>query len=180
MRPDVLELNPVPVHSLVRTRTRPLQGQGDTGFSLNGHPSQLYVPKEHHSVRSPILHRVGEDVDVHEGAPGLAGSELPKLSVGMAQTESGLSCVNTRTKELEFEDRLQCAQTRRDFGPGTKARLSDAEIRIAVGAELVLLGRELDGSYDVEPVRVHLLEVVTRIHHSETIDLQRRFGRLRL
>src|SRR5262249_31182271 len=127
-----------------------------------------------------ILQRVGEDVDVHEGAPGLAGSELAQLSVGMAQSERGLPGVNTRTEKFEFEERLQCAQTRLDFGSGTEARLPDTEIRIAVGAELVLPGRELCGSYDVEPVGVHLIEVVTRIHHGETIDLQRRFGPLRL
>src|SRR5262245_41372806 len=126
MSPDILELNSVLINSLVRARARPLQGQGDAGSSLTRHPSELTVAKEHHSVRSPILHRVREDVDVHERAPGLAGSELAQLSVGMAQPERGLSCVNTRTEKLEFEQRLQCAQIRLDFGPGTEARLPDA------------------------------------------------------
>ena len=137
MRPDILELNPVPVNSLVRARAWPLQGQGDAGFSLNWHPSELYVTEEHHSVRSPILHRVGKDVDVHEGAPGLAGSELAKLSVGMTQPERGLSRVNTGPEKLEFEERLQRAQVRRDFGSDPEAGLPDTEIVIAVGAELV-------------------------------------------
>src|SRR4030095_14688607 len=136
MGPHILEFNPARILPLVRTCAWPFQGQGHTRLTLNGHPSELHVPKKHHAVRSPVLHRVREDVDVHEGAPGLTGSELAQLPVRVAQAEGGLSCVRARPEKFKFELCLQCARARRNFGFGSKARLPDTEISIAVGAKL--------------------------------------------
>src|SRR5262245_61338720 len=179
MRLHILKLNPACIHTLVRTRARPLQGQRDARVSLNGHPSHLHVPEKHHSVRSPIFDGVGKDIDVHEGAPGLTGSELAKFSIGMPQPERGLSCVFARSEEFKLEDRLQRPETRWDFRSSSESRLPDTEVGITVGTELVCFGRKLYGSHDVEPVRVDLLEVVTCVHHGETVELQLGF-RLRL
>src|ERR1044071_136421 len=168
---DILQLNPTRIHSLVRAGAWPLQCESHARLPLNWHPAELHVPEEHHSVWSPILHGVWKNIDVHEGTPGLAGPEMAQLSIGMSQSERGLSCIRARPEKLEFEDRFQCAGARRNFRFGSKARLPDTEISIAVGAELIRPGREFDWAYDVEPIRVYLLEVIARIHHGEPIDL---------
>ena len=66
---------------------------------------------------TPVLERVGEDVDVHEGTPRLAGAELPELSVGVAQPERRLSGVDARAEQLELERRLELAERGRDVRP---------------------------------------------------------------
>ncbi len=48
------------------------------------------------------------------------------------------------------------------------------------GAKLILIRRKLGRAHDVEPVRVHLLKVIPGIHHDEAVNIQRRFGLLRL
>ncbi len=103
MGPDILKFHPARIDSLVRARAGPFQGQSDAGLTLNGHPSELNIAEEHHPIRSPVLHGVRKDIDVHERTPGLARSELAKLSIGMPQSERSLSCVRARPEKFKFE-----------------------------------------------------------------------------
>ena len=150
---DILQLDPVPVHSLVRTGARPLQGNRDAGVALQGHPAELHIPEEHHPVRTPILHRVGEDIDVHEWAPGLAGSDLAQFAIGMAQPEGGLAGVRACSEQFKFEYGLEGAHAGRHFGFDAEPSLPDAEVGIAVGAKLILHTREawLDARRQTSP-----------------------------
>src|SRR4026209_1068928 len=94
----------------------------------------------------------------------------------MPQSERRLHCVGARPEKFKFELSLQCACIRRDFRLDPKSSLPDAKIGIAVSPKFICEGWELDGSNHVEPVWVHLLEIVTGIHLDETIDVQLRLG----
>ena len=98
----------------------------------------------------------------------------------MAQSEGGLSGVIACPEKLKFELGLERAHACRHFGFNAESGLSDAEVSIAVCAKLILIGRKLGRTHDVEPVRVHLLEVISGIHHDEAVNIQRRLGLLRL
>ena len=57
-------------------------------------------------------------------------------------------------------------------GLNTKTSLPDALIEISVRRELISEGRQLDRPNRVKPVRIGLLELITRIEHREPIDLK--------
>ena len=83
-------------------------------------PAELDVAEEHHGVRTPVLDGVGEDVGVHERAPGLPGADLPELAPGVAQAEGRLSGVDAHPEQLELEDRLELAELRGRDSPSPR------------------------------------------------------------
>src|SRR6185436_1475836 len=103
---DVREIEPVAELALIGACTRSLEGDRQAGVALDRHVPDLDVTEERHPVRTPVLERVREHVDVHEGAPGLARPELAQLAISVAEAKRGLARVDARTEELPFERRF--------------------------------------------------------------------------
>src|SRR6476661_9962043 len=105
-----MELNAACIHSLICTRAGSLGRKGQAAVALDRHPAELHIAEEDHSVGSPILNRVGKHIDIHEWAPGLAGSKLTQFSIGLTKTKGRLTRIHTCTKQFELKPCLQIAQ----------------------------------------------------------------------
>src|SRR5215467_5170068 len=90
-----LQLDPVSIDSLIGASAGSLGCENQAQAIISDwHPADLHIAEEDHAVRSPVLDRVGEDVYVHERAPGLPSPDRPKFAVRMPQTEGRLPGVH--------------------------------------------------------------------------------------
>src|SRR4029453_13187538 len=84
-----------------------------------------------------------------------------------------------RAEQLELENGLEVAQTRRCRRLDSEPALSDSGKRTVVLPELVPEGRQLRHAQGFEPGRWVLLEVMPHVQHREAVDLHRRLRFLR-
>ena len=138
-------------------------------------PADLHVAPEHHAVRSPVVDRVGEHVDVHEDAVGLADQQRAPFTVRVTQSERRLARVRSDAEQVERELELD-----RIVSLGGRHRALDAETalldrhaRLAVAAVDALGIGDLGRPEGVVPVRVHASEIVDRVDLGKTEDLER-------
>src|SRR5258708_5591764 len=94
LRCHIRYCNPISIDTTICTCSGTLRSQPYLQvIPMNRHPPKLDVAEKHHPTRPPILQRVGEHIDVHEGTPTLASTDLSDLSPCMAQTNCGLPSV---------------------------------------------------------------------------------------
>src|SRR4029453_5658229 len=129
-------------HALVGARTRTLERDRHARVTLDRHVPNLDVPEERHPGRPPALDRGGEDVDVHERAPVLAGAPRTELAVGVPQADGCLPGVDTRAEHLELELGEEIAHRRWRVRLDAEARLPDAVKAVAGRRKLAGEGRQ--------------------------------------
>src|SRR5262245_27969854 len=122
-----------------------------------------------HSIRSPVLDNVWEDVDIHKRGPVLAGANLSQFTIGVTQAKSRLACVWSCPEELPLKKCLQFSEASRNGCLRTKAGRSDAREKLAVGSEIAIERRQHGWPYYVEPVGIICFEVVAHTEHDKAI-----------
>ena len=180
---DVLQLDTIGVDALVAAGAGALEREHQVAVLVRDRrPADLDVAVPRQAGRPPVLERVGERVRVGKRAPVLAGTELTQLTPRMAQPERRLAGVHAGAEQLELEDGLELAQTRRRRRLDPEAALSHTGKAAVVLAELVLEGWQPRQAKRVVPIRIDLREVVSDVQHRKAVDLHRRlrFVRRRL
>ncbi len=172
MRLHVARLDHVVPVAVVTAGAGALEGDGHVVVLVHQrHPAHLHVAEERHPTGTPVLQRVREDVDVHERAPVLAGTEVAPLQVGMAQTDGGLTGITTDTEEFPFEDAPHVMATGRSRCLDPETGLPHAEVGLPVLSVLILVTGQLRRPDHVEPVRVDPPRVVTGVRLHEAVHL---------
>src|SRR5262249_10184373 len=139
---------------------RSLDRDRQSRIALNGHVANLNIAEEDDAGRSPVLERVGEDVDVHERTVELTGTELPDLEVGADEAERRPATVHTGAEQVPIEDAFDLAGIRRHSSAHAKPRRADTKIRVTVAPEFVFERRQLSRPKDVVEIGVDGVEIV--------------------
>ena len=171
---DALERDVVGVVAAVGARAGPLERDEEFVVPLHRHPADLNVAEERHAGRAPVLDRVREDVRVHERAPRLARADLAELAPGVPETDRRLPGVEPTPKSSNSKIVLT---TPSEVGiqPFTPSRLCLTLAQVTPSSPYWFgVGLDLRRPEDVEPVRVHLLEVVAEVGLREAVDLPAR------
>src|SRR4249920_3147552 len=90
----------------------------------------------------------------------------------MSQSKSRLAGIHARAEQFKLKHGLQLAVFGWGRGLDPQTALPHTEVSLAIWSKLIFEGRQFCGPNHIEPIRIVLLELIARVHHCKTVDLE--------